>query len=130
MKYVRSESDPTYVNAYETVNVFNTGKTLRLSKKMVQESTLVFLLTKQQIQSIWWAPVNLLWKSFQSVRALPKKTFIVRFASVAFSDGSLLHGFNQRFAKKRPFSAHNDVRRYFETPQELVNFVICNEKAR
>jgi hypothetical protein len=37
---------------------------------------------------------------------------------VAFSDGSLLHGFNQRFAKRQPISAPNDVRRYFVTPQE------------
>lgn len=41
-----------------------------------------------------------------------------RFANVAFSDGSLLHGFNQRFAKRQPFSAPHDVRRYFVTPQE------------
>ena len=41
-----------------------------------------------------------------------------RFANVAFSDGSLLHGFNQRFAKGQPISAPNDVRRYFVTPQE------------
>jgi len=43
---------------------------------------------------------------------------MARFAIVAFSDGSLLHGFNQRFAKRQPFSAPNDVRRYFVTPQE------------
>ena len=43
---------------------------------------------------------------------------MARFANVAFSDGSLLHGFNQRFAKRQPFSAPNDVRRYFVTPQE------------
>jgi len=41
-----------------------------------------------------------------------------RFANVAFSDGSLLHGFSQRFAKRQPISAPNDVRRYFVTPQE------------
>jgi FlaA1/EpsC-like NDP-sugar epimerase len=41
-----------------------------------------------------------------------------RFANVAFSDGSLLHGFNQRFAKRQPISAPHDVRRYFITPQE------------
>jgi hypothetical protein len=29
-----------------------------------------------------------------------------------------LHGFNQRFAKRQPISAPNDVRRYFVTPQE------------
>ena len=43
---------------------------------------------------------------------------MARFANVAFSDGSLLHGFNQRFAKKQPLSAPNDVRRYFLTPSE------------
>ena len=48
--------------------------------------------------------------------ALPFST--ARFANVAFSDGSLLHGFNQRFAKRQPISAPNDVRRYFVTPQE------------
>ena len=41
-----------------------------------------------------------------------------RFANVAFSDGSLLHGFNQRFSKQQPISAPNDVKRYFVTPQE------------
>jgi len=50
--------------------------------------------------------------------SLTQNISMARFANVAFSDGSLLHGFNQRFAKKQPFSAPNDVRRYFVTPQE------------
>jgi FlaA1/EpsC-like NDP-sugar epimerase len=37
---------------------------------------------------------------------------------VAFSDGSLLHGFNQRIQKRQPLSAPQDVRRYFVTPEE------------
>ena len=41
-----------------------------------------------------------------------------RFANVAFSDGSLLHGFNQRLLKKQPIAAPNDVRRYFVLPEE------------
>jgi FlaA1/EpsC-like NDP-sugar epimerase len=41
-----------------------------------------------------------------------------RFANVAFSDGSLLHGFNQRIAKQQPLSAPSDVRRYFITRRE------------
>lgn len=41
-----------------------------------------------------------------------------RFANVAFSDGSLLHGFNQRVQKKQPIVAPNDIKRYFITPQE------------
>ena len=43
---------------------------------------------------------------------------MARFANVAFSDGSLLHGFHQRFEKKQPFSAPYDIKRYFITQQE------------
>ena len=41
-----------------------------------------------------------------------------RFANVAFSDGSLLYGFEQRFKKSQPFAAPTDIKRYFVTPQE------------
>ena len=43
---------------------------------------------------------------------------MARFANVAFSDGSLLHGFKQRLSKRQPISAPNDVRRYFVSLQE------------
>jgi hypothetical protein len=41
-----------------------------------------------------------------------------RFANVAFSDGSLLHGFTERVKKRQPIAAPKDVRRYFITPVE------------
>jgi FlaA1/EpsC-like NDP-sugar epimerase len=41
-----------------------------------------------------------------------------RFANVAFSDGSLLHGFRRRMEKDQPIAAPNDVRRYFVTGKE------------
>ena len=41
-----------------------------------------------------------------------------RFANVAFSDGSLLHGFLRRMEKNQPLSAPEDVRRYFISHQE------------
>jgi FlaA1/EpsC-like NDP-sugar epimerase len=43
---------------------------------------------------------------------------MARFANVAFSDGSLLHGFNQRIQKQQPLVAPYDIKRYFVTPQE------------
>ena len=46
------------------------------------------------------------------------KISTARFANVAFSDGSLLHGFNQRIQKGQPIAAPNDIKRYFVTPQE------------
>ncbi|MEO5340211.1 MAG: polysaccharide biosynthesis protein [Magnetococcus sp. MYC-9] len=41
-----------------------------------------------------------------------------RFANVAFSDGSLLHGFVRRWEKGQPLSAPEDVRRYFISHRE------------
>jgi FlaA1/EpsC-like NDP-sugar epimerase len=51
-------------------------------------------------------------------RSLEMDISTARFANVAFSDGSLLHGFNQRIEKRQPIVAPNDVRRYFVTPKE------------
>ena len=69
-------------------------------------------------------PVNMMGASkrimelFLMRESLTQPISMARFANVAFSDGSLLHGFNQRFAKRQPISVPNDVRRYFVTPQE------------
>jgi len=41
-----------------------------------------------------------------------------RFANVAFSDGSLLDGFNKRMIKQQPIAAPKDIMRYFITQQE------------
>ena len=43
---------------------------------------------------------------------------MARFANVAFSDGSLLHGFRQRLIKNQPISAPKDIKRYFISPEE------------
>ncbi len=51
-------------------------------------------------------------------KSLEIKVSMARFANVAFSDGSLLHGFNQRIQKNQPIVAPNDIKRYFVTPQE------------
>ena len=51
-------------------------------------------------------------------KSVTQKISMARFANVAFSDGSLLHGFNNRFVKRQPLTAPSDVRRYFVTPQE------------
>ena len=53
-------------------------------------------------------PVNMMGASkrimemFLMRESLSQNVSMARFANVAFSDGSLLHSFNQRFAKKQP----------------------------
>ena len=46
------------------------------------------------------------------------KVSTARFANVAFSDGSLLHGFQQRLNKQQPIAVPQDIKRYFVTPEE------------
>jgi FlaA1/EpsC-like NDP-sugar epimerase len=118
MKHVRSEKDPFTLMRMIMVNVFNTVKTLRLAKEMGAKK--YFCVSTDKAAN----PVNMMGASkrimemFLMRESLTQEISMARFANVAFSDGSLLHGFNQRFAKKQPFSAPNDVRRYFVTPQE------------
>jgi FlaA1/EpsC-like NDP-sugar epimerase len=118
LKHVRSEKDPYTLMRMIMVNVFNTVRTLRLSKDMGAKK--YFCVSTDKAAN----PVNMMGASkrimemFLMRESLTQNISMARFANVAFSDGSLLHGFNQRFAKKQPFSAPNDVRRYFVTPQE------------
>ena len=118
LKHVRSESDPYTLMRMIMVNVSNTIKTLRLAQKMGAKK--YFCVSTDKAAN----PVNMMGASkrimemFLMRESLTQKISMARFANVAFSDGSLLHGFNQRFTKKQPFAAPKDVRRYFVTPQE------------
>ena len=118
LKHVRSEKDPYTLMRMITTNVFNTVKTLRLVNTAGCKN--YFCVSTDKATN----PVNMMGASkrimemFLMRESLTQRISMARFANVAFSDGSLLHGFNQRFSKKQPFSAPNDVRRYFVTPQE------------
>ena len=118
LKHVRSEKDPFTLMRMIMVNVFNTIKTIQMAKEMGAKK--YFCVSTDKAAN----PVNMMGASkrimemFLMRESLTQNVSMARFANVAFSDGSLLHGFNQRFNKKQPFSAPNDVRRYFVTPKE------------
>lgn len=118
LKHVRSEKDPFTLMRMMQVNVFNTISTLRLAK--AGDAKKYFCVSTDKAAN----PVNMMGASkrimelFLMRESLSQTISMARFANVAFSDGSLLHGFNQRFTKRQPISAPNDVRRYFVTPQE------------
>lgn len=118
LKHVRSEKDPFTLMRMIMVNVFNALKTLRITREMGANK--YFCVSTDKAAN----PVNMMGASkrimemFLTRESLTQEISMARFANVAFSDGSLLHGFNQRFTKRQPFSAPNDVRRYFLTPQE------------
>tara|TARA_B100000902_G_C27314945_1_gene920688 strand:- start:1753 stop:2940 length:1188 start_codon:yes stop_codon:yes gene_type:complete len=118
LKHVRSEKDPFTLMRMIEVNIVNTLKTIKIAKNSGTKN--YFCVSTDKAAN----PVNMMGASkrimemFVMRESLTQNISMARFANVAFSDGSLLHGFNQRFAKRQPISAPNDVRRYFVTPQE------------
>ena len=118
LKHVRSEKDPFTLMRLIEVNILNTIKTIQIAKSNGLKK--YFCVSTDKAAN----PVNMMGasKRIMEMFLMRESTSInistARFANVAFSDGSLLHGFNQRFAKRQPISAPNDVRRYFVTPQE------------
>lgn len=118
LKHVRSEKDPYTLMRMIQVNVFNTDKTIKQSiNKGVKK---YFCVSTDKAAN----PVNMMGASkrimemFLMRRSTEIEISTARFANVAFSDGSLLHGFNQRILKRQPIVAPNDIKRYFLIPQE------------
>ncbi len=118
LKHVRSEKDPFTLMRLIEVNILNTINTVQMAK--AEGAKKYFCVSTDKAAN----PVNMMGASKRIMEMfLMRESELMdistaRFANVAFSDGSLLHGFNQRFAKRQPISAPNDVRRYFVTPQE------------
>ncbi len=118
LKHVRSEKDPFTLMRMIDVNIFNTEKTLLQS--IVKGTKKYFCVSTDKAAN----PVNMMGASkrimemFLMRRSADITISTARFANVAFSDGSLLHGFNQRIQKRQPIVAPKDIKRYFVTPQE------------
>lgn len=118
LKHVRSEKDPFTLMRMIDVNIFNTDKTLKqaISKNVKK----YFCVSTDKAAN----PVNMMGASkrimemFLMRRSQEINISTARFANVAFSDGSLLHGFNKRIEKKQPIVAPNDIKRYFVIPKE------------
>ena len=118
LKHVRSEKDPYTLMRMIDVNVFNTDKTLL---QAIDNGTKKYFCVSTDKAA---NPVNMMGGSkrimemFLMRRSKEITISTARFANVAFSDGSLLHGFDQRIKKKQPIVAPKDIKRYFVTPEE------------
>ena len=118
LKHVRSEEDQFTLMRMIDVNIFNTDKTIQQSIKNGTKK--YFCVSTDKAAN----PINMMGASksimemFLMRRSLDINISTARFANVACSDGSLLHGFNQRMDKRQPIAAPNDIKRYFVTPQE------------
>lgn len=118
LKHVRSEKDPYTLMRLVDVNIVNTDRTMLQAK--ARGALKYFCVSTDKAAN----PVNMMGASkrimelFLLRRSADLPLSTARFANVAFSDGSLLHGFTRRLEKDQPIAAPNDVRRYFVTPRE------------
>lgn len=118
MKHVRSEKDPYSLMRLLDVNLLNVISCVDFLTK--QGSTKYFSVSTDKAAN----PANLMGASkylmerYLLSQSDKLKFSSARFANVAFSDGSLLFGFEQRILKQQPLSAPLDIRRYFITPSE------------
>jgi FlaA1/EpsC-like NDP-sugar epimerase len=118
LKHVRSEKDPYTLMRLINVNIFNTNKTI---KQSVENNVKKYFCVSTDKAT---NPVNLMGASkrimemYLNSRSLNITVSTARFANVAFSDGSLLHGFENRIKKRQPIAAPSDVKRYFLSSKE------------
>ncbi|MDB9916632.1 UDP-N-acetylglucosamine 4,6-dehydratase [Pseudomonadales bacterium] len=118
LKHVRSEEDSFTLMRMINVNIFNTEKTVQQS--IDKKCKKYFCVSTDKAAN----PVNMMGASkrimemFLMRKSVDISISTARFANVAFSDGSLLHGFNQRIQKRQPIVAPSDIKRYFVTAQE------------
>ena len=118
LKHVRSEKDPYTLMRMIDTNIFNTDITMQMAHEMGAKK--YFCVSTDKAAN----PVNMMGASkrimemFLNRRSEVMPVSTARFANVAFSDGSLLYGFNRRIEKNQPLAAPCDVRRYFVTPKE------------
>lgn len=117
MKHVRSEKDAFSLMRMIKTNILDTLETLDYAQSTGARK--YFAVSTDKAKN----PANLMGATkriMEDVLFRDDRVAVstARFANVAFSDGSLLHGFRQRLAKRQPLSAPRAIRRYFVTGTE------------
>lgn len=118
LKHVRSEKDPFTLMRMIDVNIFGTQRTLDAAA--AAGCPRYFCVSTDKASN----PVNMMGASKRIMEMFLMRASeqievsSARFANVAFSDGSLPHGWLRRLEKRQPLAAPNDVRRYFVTDRE------------
>ncbi len=126
LKHVRSEKDPYTLMRLINVNIFNSIKMARLARDTHAVNYFCVSTDKAANPVNMMGASKLIMEKYMIQESISQSISMARFANVAFSDGSLLHGFNQRILQRQPISAPSDVKRYFVTPQESGELCILS----
>lgn len=123
IKHVRSEKDIYSVLQMIDTNVIKQARLLKWLQNSNKTSLRYFSVSTDKAAN----PVNLMGASkrimehviFYGVKKIAAASVTsARFANVAFSDGSLLHGWIKRIEKKQPIPVPVETRRYFISLEE------------
>jgi FlaA1/EpsC-like NDP-sugar epimerase len=119
MKHVRSEKDAFSLMRMVRTNILDTMRTMRYARTGVTKKFFAVSTDKaKNSANLMGATKRIMEDALFGDESDRPTISTARFANVAFSDGSLLHGFRQRLLLRQPLSAPRDVRRYFLTGEE------------
>lgn len=118
LKHVRSERDPYTLMRMVKVNILNTVNSVKLAREVGASNYFCVSTDKAANPANMMGASKKIMEMFLNRESLYQHITMARFANVAFSNGSLLHGFLKRFEKLQPLSAPNDIERYFIKPEE------------
>lgn len=118
MKHVRSEKDPYTLMRMVRTNILLTAATIDLAIERGTGRYFAVSSDKAVRPANAMGATKAVMELVLAAKSESIEVSSARFANVAFSDGSLLHGFGQRLAKQQPLSAPEDVLRYFITARE------------
>ena len=125
MKHVRSEKDLYCLMRMLDTNVLFLHEFLGKCRYRFRK---VFSVSSDKAAN----PANLMGASKMIMeqallyRAAEQPFSTARFANVAFSDGSLPHGFLERIARHQPIAAPDDIQRYFISHQEAGELCVLS----
>ncbi len=126
LKHVRSEKDPFTLMRMIDTNIFYSDRLMKAAAQMSAKNYFCVSTDKAANPANMMGASKRIMEMFLTRRSKDVPLAMARFANVAFSDGSLLHGFNMRMQKNQPLSAPCDVRRYFVTPKESGELCILS----
>lgn len=118
MKHVRSEKDPYSLMRMIRTNIIESLTTLRYSSKNTKKFFSVSTDKAKNPANMMGATKKIMEDVIFREKSNSTVVSMARLANVAFSDGSLLHGFRQRILLHQPISAPSDIKRYFLTEEE------------
>jgi UDP-N-acetylglucosamine 4,6-dehydratase len=118
LKHVRSDQFVYTLMRMINVNVIGTDHSMKLAQEHGVKKYFAVSSDKAKNPANLMGATKCIMEDILFTNPYGATCSTARFANVAFSDGSLLHGFRQRLMKGQPIAAPADIARYFVIPEE------------